>query len=227
MTAGPSQRENDSSAGETLMKGLDHLGLSDPNAVEMLTSYLADLERWNSRLGLVNASGTELVIRHVLDSLAGLGTVRELLRASGGQHAADLGTGGGLPGVPLACFLPEVSFDLVERSERKCGFLRNVVVSARLRNATVVSSDSAALQGTYELVTFRAFTPLSDAVANRLGKLLAPGGAVCAYKARRSRIDSEIDSLSPAIRDRFDIEIVPVEVPFLDEERNLLILRNA
>jgi len=207
-----------------LDRGLDRLGLAGHDGAERLLTYTRELERWNARLGLVHASGTELIIRHVLDSLAGLVHVRALIENRDAPVIADIGSGGGLPGIPLSCFLPDVRVHLVERSERKCGFLRGALLAARIRNTKVVNSELSQLREPFDLIVFRAFQPLSAPLVNELAGLLRPGGAVCAYKGRAERAQAEIASLGDDLTARLDIEMVRVSVPLLAEERHLVIL---
>jgi len=207
-----------------LDRGLDRLGLAGHEGAEHLLAYTRELDRWNDRLGLVHASGTELIIRHVLDSLAGLAHVRALIENRDAPVIADIGTGGGLPGIPLACFLPDVRVHLVERSERKCGFLRGALLSARIRNSRVVNSELSELRELFDLIVFRAFQPLTAPLVKELAGLLRPGGAVCAYKGRAERAQAEIASLGDDLTARLDIEMVRVHVPLLAEERHLVIL---
>ena len=208
-----------------LDRGLDRLGLAGHEGAEHLLAYTRELDRWNDRLGLVHASGTELIIRHVLDSLAGLAIVRSLIENRAAPVIADIGTGGGLPGIPLACFLPEVRIHLVERSERKCGFLRGALLAARIRNSRVVNSDLSELREPSDLIVFRAFRPLSASLVNELAGLLRPGGAVCAYKGRAERVRAEIASLGDDLATHLDTEMIRVSVPLLAEERHLVILK--
>ena len=94
-----------SELGTLLHDGISRLGIKDATGTDSLTRYIGELERWNDRLGLVHAAGRDLVVRHILDSLSGLSAVK---RHCGGQlpRIADVGSGGGLPGIPLACYLP-------------------------------------------------------------------------------------------------------------------------
>jgi 16S rRNA (guanine527-N7)-methyltransferase len=210
---------------ELLHHGLELLGLAGTAQVgpeEHLRRYLGEIERWSSRLGLVNATGEALIVRHVLDSLAGLGTVRELLSDQPDPVIADVGTGGGFPGVPLACFLPEARVLLVERSGRKCGFLRGALPAAGIRNAEVVQSELERLDREATVVTCRAFRPLVADVRAGLLRVTRPGGAVCAYKGRRETIETELADATAATG---DVEIVRLQVPLLAEERHLVILR--
>jgi 16S rRNA (guanine527-N7)-methyltransferase len=215
---------------EILDAGLAEMGLSgspgpsgDP-ARENLDLYLQELERWTGRLGLVNAQGRELVIRHILDSLAAHFVISELIADLEEPSIADLGSGGGLPGIPLACYLPNARVHLVERSGRKCGFLRGAVLAARLRNVTVHHCGIAEIGERFNVLVFRAFSPLTDDLLKQLRGLLSPGGTVCAYKGREDRINSEVDGLSADTKSGLSVEIIPVQVPFLNESRNLVVL---
>ena len=208
-----------SDPGSLLEAGLRELGLDDPAGGDALRRYIAELERWSPKLGLVNATGAELVVRHILDSLAGVPVVRELLEATSGRVVADAGAGGGLPGIPLACFLPDAEVLLVERSGKKCGFLRGAVAISGIRNARVIEADVKTLHETAHIVVLRAFHPLSPDTVTMLTGCLRPGGALCAYKGRRERIIQEMGEVAAKVR------LVPVRVPFLSEERHLVIIR--
>jgi len=209
-----------------LHDGLEQLGLAQRDGVESLLAYTRELARWNERLGLVHASGTERVVRHLLDSLAGLETVQSLTVGRDAPAIADIGTGGGLPGIPLSCFLPHATIHLIERSERKCGFLAGALLAAKIRNARVVNKDLSALREPFDVIVFRAFRPISAPLVIKLTRLFKPAGAVCAYKGRAERVRAEIASLGDDLAARLHTEIVPVVVPFLEEERNLVILKH-
>lgn len=211
---------------ETLLhEGLEKLGLTGQGGVQALVTYARELERWSDRLGLVHATGNDLVVRHLLDSLAGLELVQSLTAGIAAPEIADIGTGGGLPGIPLACFLPDATVHLIERSGRKCGFLRGTLLAAGIRNAVVVNKELSAVTDQFDVILFRAFGPFSEPLVHQLTRLLKPGAAVCAYKGRAERIRGEIASLGDDLAGRLTIEVVPVGVPFLDEERCLVILK--
>jgi 16S rRNA (guanine527-N7)-methyltransferase len=195
-----------------------------PEAVSaLLTRYIDEIERFNPAYGLVKVkSREELVTRHILDSLAPLGILRGLL-GTGDPPArvADLGSGAGLPGIPLAIVMPEVHFTLIERMGRRAGFLRNTAAVLGLDNVTVEEVEmERAAPGRFTLLCFRAFRPLEPALLKSLFRLLAPGGLVAAYKGRRETLRAELEALGPGSR-----EILPCPVPGLNEERHLALLR--
>ena len=214
---------------ELLTGGLAQLGYQPASdTVARLLRYVAEIELWNPRLKLVAASGRELVVRHVLDSLAGAAAILGPSGADrpGVRQIADLGSGAGLPGIPIAIVYPHLRVDLVERSGRRVGFLRNAVAATRSSNATVHELDATAYRGPADLVVFRAFVPLTAELLAAIRPALREGGAVCAYKGRREAIDAELSQLAtgepgsgaPAP------QVIPVTVPFTDEERHLVVL---
>ncbi len=203
-----------------LENGMAQMGLAaDAGKLELLEKYIGELELWNPRYGLVNAEGDELVIRHILDSLSGVKTMQGL----GPALVADIGSGAGLPGIPLAIMLPHIRFHLVERSGKRAGFLRNIILTLGLSNVSVIEESMEKLTDRYEAVTFRGFSPIQNDLIKSLGKIVSEGdGAVLAYKGRETQIQEELDSLEEdALR---DVTTVSVDVPFLDEERHLVIM---
>jgi 16S rRNA (guanine527-N7)-methyltransferase len=186
-----------------------------------LAAYIAEIELFNPALGLVGAgSRQELVVRHILDSLAPLGILRRLL-ADRAPCAADVGSGAGLPGIPLAIALPQVRFTLIERMGRRAGFLRNAQAVLGLSNIAVeeVEQEKAG-PGRFSLVVFRAFRPLEPKIIKGLFRLLNDGGILAAYKGRREKIGEEMEALKFGC----EWEAIPCPVPFLDEERHLLLI---
>ncbi len=203
-----------------LDNGLAKMGLSvDPEKTASLEKYIAELELWNPRYGLVNAEGDDLIIRHVLDSLAGVKTMQGLAPSI----VADIGSGAGLPGIPLAIMLPNTRFHLVERSGKRTGFLRNIILTLGLTNVSVIEDSLENLTERYEVVTFRGFSPFQKDLMKHLGKVLCEEkGTILAYKGRMEQIQSELATLDEeSVRDS---SIVEVSVPFLDEERHLVIM---
>lgn len=203
--------------------------------VYLLERYIKEIELFNSAYGLVGAGSTEeLIIRHILDSLAPLGLISWLLAEKVADNnvpqIADAGSGAGLPGIPLAIALPDCNFTLIERMGRRAGFLcsTKAVLSAYsshgLSNITVEEKELEKItEGRFNLVTFRAFKPLEPKLLKTLRKTLKPGGVIAAYKGKRKKIEQEMSELKiPALSCKW--EAIPYSVPFLDEERHLLIV---
>ena len=210
-----------------IAEGLELLAIDCPPArLQALERYRLELELWNRRYGFVKASGDDLVVRHFLDSLAGLPV---LARLSPRRTVLDVGSGAGFPGLPLALFLEDSRFVLLERSARKAAFLGNVVALLGLANVRVLEMQLRGLEERFDLVTFRAWSPL-DRELPALRRVLAPGGVIAAYKGRRERIEAELRaaglSAGEAGRSPLEAAVVPLRVPFLEgEERHLVLVR--
>lgn len=132
---------------------------------------------------------------HVADSLVGL----ELDAVRGARRVADLGSGGGFPGLALAIALPGARVALVESVGRKCAFLERAVAALGLRNVEVVNARAeswAAGLGVHDLVTARAVAPLAVLV-EYAAPLLTVGGALVAWKGRRDAAE-EADGAAAA-----------------------------
>lgn len=205
---------------DVLLAGLGALGLADrTDLVEGLGAYRAEVETWNERLGLVSLKGPDdLAVKHLLDSLAPW----KILAGFGFSSLADLGSGAGFPGIPLALAFPSARTVLVERMERRAGFLESTLLALGRTDVTVLQRTFEEVKDQFDLVTFRAFTPLEPKVVKKMKRILAPGGRIAAYKGRREVIDAELATLG-ALAD--GAEVLPLTVPFLDEERHLVILR--
>ncbi len=206
---------------DILLRGLAELDISaDSGQIGQIEAYYNELTLWNTKLGLVSAEGDQLLIRHILDSLSGLKTILRLPSA----RIADIGSGGGLPGIPLSIFLPESEMSLVERSARKTGFLMNAVALTGLNGrVNVLQKNLEELTGSFDIVVFRAFRRLEDFLIP-LKAVLAENGTIIAYKGKLEKIEEEAGTLEQY---SLDSEIIEVTVPFLDESRHLMLIRRS
>jgi 16S rRNA (guanine527-N7)-methyltransferase len=108
---------------------------------------------------------------------------------------------------------------------RRAGFLENTRAVLGLSNVTVEREEiEKALPRRFSLITFRAFKVLEPAVLKNLFRLLLPGGFLAAYKGRRDAIDAEMEGVKQYAG---TWEILPCPVPFLEEERHLVVIRNG
>jgi 16S rRNA (guanine527-N7)-methyltransferase len=222
---------------DILAEGLSLLNI-DPAALPLLVKYIEEIERFNPAYGLVKVQDRrELVVKHILDSLAPLDIISRLLKAApegppGTDRlpaVADVGSGAGLPGIPLAICLPGARFTLIERMGRRAGFLQNCLAALGLANVRVEETEmEKAAPCRFGLVVFRAFSPLEKAVLKGLGRLLVPGGIIAAYKGRRQVVEAELAAAGDIPPESAGAwEIIPLQVPFLDEERHLAVLRQT
>ena len=191
----------------------------------LLCRYIKEIELFNRAYALVGTKDSEeLVIKHILDSLAPLGIISRLLAETNatGAQIADAGSGAGLPGIPLAIALPDCGFTLIERMGRRAGFLWNTKAALGLTNVTVEEGElEKTAGGRFCIVTFRAFKPLEPKLLTALFKACAKGGVIAAYKGRREKIEQEMAPLKNCCG---KWEAFPCTVPFLDEERHLLVI---
>ncbi len=203
-----------------LEEGLSALGIPPaPEAADKLLRYLAEIELGNEAYGLVNDSGDSLIVRHVLDSLAGLSAIQALSPGS----LADAGSGAGLPGIPLSVYMPATRFSLIERSGKRCRFLENQKALLKLSNLEVRESEIGRAKGPFDVIAFRAFRPLEKPIIDELIALMAPEGVLAAYKGKRAKIDEELAGIALY---GLKAEIRELRVPFLEgEERHLVLLR--
>jgi len=203
-------------------KDIDRL-LGAEEVIPLLTRYIHEIELFNEAYGLVGAKDTEeLVIKHILDSLAPLGIISRLLETCTAQkpQIADAGSGAGLPGIPLAIALPDAEFTLIERMGRRAGFLWNTKAILGVSNIAVEEGElEKTAPERFNLVTFRAFKPLDSKLLKTLFKACAEGGVIAAYKGRKEKIEQEMATLSG------NWEAVPYTVPFLDEERHIVVIK--
>ena len=202
---------------DRLEHGLAALGLALPDgAPGRLLDYLALLERWNATYNLTAVRDpAEMVTRHLLDSLAILPYVH-------GNTLADLGTGPGLPGIPLAIASPGREILLVDSNGKKVRFLREAIRALKLEGVHAVQSRVEEVQGQFDCITARAFASLADMLGWG-GHLLAPGGVWLAMKGKPA--DEELPGIPPP----FELKARHLlHVPGLDAERHVLVLgRNA
>jgi len=198
--------------------------------ITMLAAYIAEIMTHNPVLSLVGTNDPkELIIRHVLDSLAPLGIISRKCNLS---RIADVGSGAGLPGIPLAIVLPDSEFALIERKGRRSGFLRNTLAALGANNRNGLSRIWVEEQEMekvkphrFTMVTFRAFKPLEPRILKKLFRLCAEGGVLAAYKGRRSKIEAEMAELEQPSQ-TIQWELIPCPVPMLDEERHLLLIKS-
>ncbi len=203
-----------------LREGLDKLQLeATEEQVQKIEKYISEIELFNPVYKLVSYEdeGT-LVIRHILDCLAGVKVIKENLKDG---RLADLGSGAGLPGILLAIMLPDNEIHLVERMARRVSFLKNVILRCNLNNVKVLSIDVKELEECYDVVTCRAFHPLYD-IMKDVDRILADEGCVCAYKGQRSYVNAELEMVSG-----YRADLIDLKVPFLDEMRIMCLLRRC
>jgi 16S rRNA (guanine527-N7)-methyltransferase len=199
-----------------LLDGLEQLALPAVAAAPLL-DYLALLPHWNRTYNLTAIRDPgQMLVKHLFDALAIAAHVPA-------GRLADLGTGPGLPGIPVAIVRPDVEVALVESNGKKARFLREAVRRLGLARARVLEmrAEDVAEPGAFDAVTARALDRLAG-ILRVGGHLLAPGGRLLAMKA--ARVDEEVAELPAGWRlDR----VLPLAVPGLDAERVLVIVTRS
>lgn len=197
----------------------------------LMEKYANEILLFNSAYNLVKASERdEIFVRHILDSLSAAQEICRLAKKVSMENEkitiADIGSGGGLPGIPLAAALPQFDFVLVERMSKRCAFLENVRALLGLENVRIENSELEKIPPeSFEIATFRAFRPLEKKMLASLLAVLKKGGALAAYKAKKKNIVEEM-----RLTNCDTYNVIPLNVPFLtdsdaeERERNLLVI---
>lgn len=198
----------------TLAAGLAALDLGlSATLQEKLLAFRDLLLKWNKVYNLTALRDPQQAIsHHLLDSLV-------ILPHVGGGNLLDVGSGGGLPGIPLAIAWPELAVTLVDTVQKKATFLQQAAIELKLQNIAVRHARVEEMTGQYAQISSRAFAELGLFV-ELTRHLLAPGGRWLAMKGARP--DAEIDAL-PA--DILVEAVIPLVVPGLSAERHLIILK--
>ena len=203
-----------------LERGLEELALPLPeHARERLLQYIALLAKWNRTYNLTAIRAPrEMVIHHLLDSLA---VVPHLPMPGARPTLADVGSGAGLPGIPLALARPDWHVTLVESTQKKASFLRQAALELELQNLAVHEGrvEQWHPAGRFAVVISRAFAELAGFLS-ACRHLVAPAGVLVAMKgqdpgAELARVPPEC-ACSPPIR---------LRVPLLGAERHLVLCR--
>ena len=197
----------------------------------LFEKYAAELNLFNSAYDLVGADSVEdILTKHILDSLAAVPLLKQLIAKTENPakpRIADVGSGGGLPGIPLAITFPNAHFTLIERMSKRCTFLENCVLTLGLKNVEVLNTEAEkAPQKAFDIVVFRAFRPLDEKMTKTLLKLPAENGFIAAYKAKLDKINAEMAGIARLVPSWC---AKPLDVPFLgagkeERERNLVII---
>jgi 16S rRNA (guanine527-N7)-methyltransferase len=205
--------------GEVLSKGSQALGIDLPKtAMDKLLAYVDLLVKWNATYNLTAIrNGDEMVTQHLLDSLS------ILPHLEGVGSLADIGSGAGLPGIPLAIARPDLQVTLIDSVQKKSAFQQQAKIDLGLKNVSVYSGriEDFKQRGVFEVVTARAFSDLVLLVSGG-APLLKVGG--CIYAMKGVLPQDEMAALPAG----WHVAASPrLQVPGLDAERHLLILERT
>ena len=207
-----------------LALGIEDLGLElSPSNIADLELFLQEMGRWNQVHNLTAIEGEKDSVRlHLIDSIAVLPVLKRFLKGSS-PRIADLGSGGGLPAIPIAIVQSEWRLSLIEAIRKKTAFLQHVRGKLKLKNIEVLCErvEDAAVQqpAQFDAVISRAFTNLARFLELSL-PFLKPDGLVFAMKAKRA--DDEMKDVS--MKHWRLVADEPLHIPNLAVERRLLVL---
>lgn len=217
-----------------LNEGIKKLNLdfSDLQIIQF-EKYIHEVLEFNKFYNLMKAEDEdELAVNHILDSLVAIPYLEVLFQElcektkNNTLEIADIGSGGGCPGIPLAISFPNHHFTLVERMEKRCDFLTSVINKLEMKNVRVeCCSADMITKESFDLEVFRAFHPFDLKITNLLLRMVKKNGYLVAYKAREEKIKAEMETIKLLVK---DYNRIKVTVPFLeDHERNLVVIKNV
>ncbi len=197
-------------AEERLAEGLSQLGIDLSAEIQQkLLDYLQLMLKWNKAYNLTAIRELDsMIVRHLLDSLS----ILPFINAS---PVLDVGTGPGLPGIPLALCLPDYQFVLLDSNGKKTRFLTQCKIDLKLNNITIVKSrvEDYVFDSGFEIITCRAFAALNTLLA-RTEHLLTPATRILAMKGK-----DELPALDEGYK---QLAQHPLSVPWLNEQRQLV-----
>lgn len=204
---------------EQVRRGIAAMGLAvPPGAASALAGHLELIAKWNRVHNLTAVREPEqMVVLHLLDSLSVLPHV------AGAATLLDVGSGPGLPGIPLAIAMPGLAVTLLDSSHKKCAFLRQAKTELGLANVEVVCDRVENWNpGTrFDVVVSRAFSELADFVS-QARHLVAPGGQLIAMKGVYP-----FEEIARVPASHKVAKVLELEVPTLEAKRHLVFLEAA
>lgn len=198
---------------ELLHRGVLGMGQSLDRQIEsQLIRYIELISQWNKVFRLSSIYDLDaMVTRHLLDSLSVLPYIK-------GRTIIDVGTGAGLPGIPLSIAMPDRHFCLLDNNRKKIQFLEKVTQQMSLRNVHVANRavEEFHVEPLFETVISRSFNTLSDFLALSQ-HLVKPGGQILAMKGVYPL--TELQELNPHFK---VIDVHPLKIPELSAERHVV-----
>jgi 16S rRNA (guanine527-N7)-methyltransferase len=219
-TPGP-PGQTDPSRERVLQAAILELGLHlDPSQAGRLLGYLDLLHKWNATYNLTAVRDPDaMLVQHLIDSLAVIPPLQRRIRLDTAR-IADVGSGAGIPGIPLAIALPGARVTLVEPVGKKSAFQRQCQAELALTNVIIYNGRAEALTELQDLIVCRAFASLADFV-EASAAMTGPATILAAMKGQRP--DAEVAALPPGL----SAEVVPIVVPGMAASRHLVLIRRA
>jgi 16S rRNA (guanine527-N7)-methyltransferase len=202
-----------------IAEGLDAMGLDLPEAArQRLEQHLELIAKWNRVHNLTAVRETDqMVVLHLLDSLS------VLPHLDGARTVLDVGTGPGLPGIPIAIARPDAAVTLLDSSHKKCTFLQQAKTELGLANVEIVCDrvENWKPPVKFDAVVSRAFSDLADFVT-QAQHLVAPGGRLIAMKGVYP-----FDEIARVPATHRVAKVLELHVPRLEAKRHLVFVEAA
>ena len=141
-----------------LEQGAARFGLPFATELEALARFLSELDRWRRRINLTGPMEPEALAEHALESAFGTKLIIDAKRV------LDIGSGGGLPGIPIAISRPDLAVTLLEPREKRAAFLRHAIRTVPLENATVLQERIEAVRDVFDTATVRAVGRVAETI---------------------------------------------------------------
>lgn len=204
-----------------LEKGAGNLNIHiERKTTDQFSIHATELVKWNRKINLTTITDpVEVAVKHFLDSIIPVRVMPEYGRL------LDIGSGGGFPGIPIKIMIPSLSVTLIDASRKKVSFLKHVIRNIKLIkiNARQIRAEELAkekpLKNWFDIIICRAFSRLDKIILQAL-PLLAKDGIIIAMKGKLS--ESELEA---AGKNNLSLTVEKYELPFLELERSLVILK--
>lgn len=209
---------------ELLISGARELGISlTVEQVNSMFIYLAELKKWNRKINLTAITGDrDMVIKHLLDSLSFI----KGFTPNPGLRLLDMGSGAGLPAIPIKIACPRISITLVESVKKKASFLRHIIRMLPLPESAVIDVRTEELQdsheASYHIVTARAFADIGSALASG-SRFLNTGGLMVLSRGPEETVpEQELSKNSVTLEKRLELTL-----PHSDYKRAIWVFRKV
>lgn len=195
-----------------LARGLDTLQLPFAGHADKLLEFVTLISKWNRVYNLTAVrEPAKMLTHHVLDSVAVAPYIGE-------ASLLDIGSGAGLPGIPLAIVAPQRHVTLLDSNQKKSAFQRQAIIELGLDNVEVVNArvEDWRAPRPFGVVISRAFADLAQYVS-LAARFCAPDGVLAAMKGAYPRDELELAGIS-------DARVIPLNVPGVDAQRHLVLM---
>lgn len=198
---------------ELLSKGLETLGLpSGPEVIGAFMLYMAELKKWNRTYSITSIRDDhDIVISHFLDSALYLKGLDDTVGS-----LADVGSGGGFPGIPIKILMPRMEVALIEPTQKKATFLRMLIRRLRLSGVSVINSRLEEVEGLeVDVAVTRALFSAGE-LYHSASRIVRPGGRMVLSKGPRY-----VEEIQDA---GFDFRVMDIDLPFSNAQRHIIII---